>query len=84
MRALRFLIGSQLPDKAAALILVKDRGTEWLSLPAPPLLSIGAATLYLQAVPLTANDVGIWLVLLFQVPLNPTPTYVVPAGMLPL
>ena len=29
--------------------------------------------LYLQAVPLIANDTGTALVLLFQVPLNPTP-----------
>jgi hypothetical protein len=38
----------------------------------------------LQAVPLTANDVGTALVTLFQVPLNPTPVKVAPAGMLPL
>jgi hypothetical protein len=32
-----------------------------------------SATLYLQVVPLTANDVGTALAVLFQVPLNPKP-----------
>ena len=32
-----------------------------------------SAALYLQVVPLTANDVGTALVVLFQVPLNPKP-----------
>jgi hypothetical protein len=38
----------------------------------------------LQATPLRANDVGIALVTLFQVPLNPIPVRVAPAAMLPL
>jgi hypothetical protein len=38
----------------------------------------------LHVVPLTANDTGIALVTLFQVPLNPIPDKVAPAAMLPL
>lgn len=37
-----------------------------------------------QVVPLTANDVGTALVVPFQVPLNPMPEMLPPAGTLPL
>ena len=37
-----------------------------------------------QVTPFSANDVGTALVTLFQLPLNPTPVRLPPAGMLPL
>jgi hypothetical protein len=44
----------------------------------------GASAKLEHVVPLIAKELGTALVMPFQVPLNPTPEYVAPAGMVPL